>query len=200
MVHEVLFYSIFLLFFISMRLFVVGILLWGGIIVINNFFNLPTGWARYPLSLLNIEFMFGVLSAWIVRASILRINPRILIVVGTVLAFGTLFCIDYEDATYFRVIFALDLAMLIVGFAKLERDVILPWPATLLLLGNASYSIYLIHNSLLSVSQRLAGKFEFHWLVAMVFGVTVSVIAGLLYYRLVERRAIAYFHNRLSRS
>ncbi len=89
------------------------------------------------------------------------------------------------------------MAILIVGFAKLERDAILLWPSFLLLLGDASYSIYLVHNPLLSVSQRIVGKFEIYWVGAMVFGVFVSLLIGLLYFLSVERPAITYFRGRL---
>jgi peptidoglycan/LPS O-acetylase OafA/YrhL len=66
-------------------------------------------------------------------------------------------------------------------------------------MGNASYSIYLVHNPLLSVTQRLADRLALGWLAALVFGVVISVLAGLAYYRLIERPALGFFRNRFNR-
>lgn len=83
-----------------------------------------------------------------------------------------------------------------MGFALLEGSRTLSWPLLLMLLGNASYSIYLIHNPLLSITQRLAGRLELDWLLALMGGVVVSILAGLIYYKLIERPALRFFHNR----
>ncbi|MEQ1779391.1 MAG: acyltransferase [Nitrosomonas sp.] len=199
LVHEIQFYAIFLLFYLSSRLLICSLLLWASVILFANLTFVPTGWASYPLSLMNIEFMFGVLAAWIVKGSKLRIPPSIWMAAGTALSLAMLAYMQPDNLPLTRLVFAFGLALVVVGFALLERNQILPWPTILLLLGNASYSIYLIHNPLLSLTQRLAGRFEFDWLMALMGGVVISILVGLIYYKLVERPALGFFRTRFDR-
>lgn len=199
LVHEIQFYAVFLLFYLSGRWLMGFLLLWAGVILFSNLALSPTGWVRYPLSLMNIEFMFGVLAAWVVKGSGLRVAPSWWLAAGVTLALAMLALMSPDNLRFVRLAFAFGLALVVVGFALLERGRTLPWPALLLLLGNASYSIYLIHNPLLSVTQRLAGKLELDWLMALVAGVVVSVLAGLIYYGLIERPALGFFRNRFKR-
>lgn len=99
-----------------------------------------------------------------------------------------------------RLFFVLGLALVIIGFAFYERITSLAWPAALLLLGNASFSIYLIHNPLLSVTQRLAAQLQFDVVTALVMGIALSLLAGFAYYRLVERPSLRFFRHHLSRA
>jgi hypothetical protein len=64
LVHELIFYFVFLLFFISRRFLIYGLLVWAILIFFGQQALLPDdSWLRYPLSELNIEFMLGVLAA-----------------------------------------------------------------------------------------------------------------------------------------
>jgi|CXWL01.1.fsa_nt_gi peptidoglycan/LPS O-acetylase OafA/YrhL len=199
LVHEIQFYAIFLLFYLSGRLLISFLLLWASVILFANLTFVPSGWASYPLSLMNIEFMFGVLAAWIVKGSKLRIPPSIWMAAGTALSLAMLAYMQPNNLPSTRLVFAFGLALVVVGFALLERNQILPWPTILLLLGNASYSIYLIHNPLLSLTQRLAGRFEFDWLMALMGGVVISILVGLIYYKLIECPALSFFRSRFNR-
>lgn len=199
LVHEMQFYAVFLLFFLSRRFFLGFLLLWALAILLSNLTFTPTGWARYPLSLLNIEFMFGVLAAWAVKRSSLEVAPSTWLAAGAAVSLASLILMNPANTPFLRLVFTLGLALVVVGFAFLERSRTLAWPAVLMLLGNASYSIYLIHSPLLSITQRLAGKLEFGWLIALGFGVVISTSAGLVYYRLLERPALNFFRNRSSK-
>ena len=92
-------------------------------------------------------------------------------------------------------VFALGLALLIAGFAIREQSAALRWPSLLLMMGNASYSIYLVHNPLLSVTQRLAVRVGMNWGWGLVFGIACSIVAGYVYYLAVERPALRFFQN-----
>lgn len=150
--------------------------------------------------MLNIEFMFGVLAAWVVRGGASRVGPGWWMLAGTTLALSMLASITTENLPFVRLAFAFGLALIVVGFVLFERNTSLAWPAILLLIGNASYSIYLIHNPLLSVTQRIAGRLELGWLDGLIFGVVLCVLAGLGYYRLIERPALGFFRNRIKRA
>jgi hypothetical protein len=195
LVHEIQFYAVFLLFYLSRRFFLGFLFFWALAILLSNLTFTPTGWSRYPLSLLNIEFMFGVLAAWVVKRSSSEISPSTCLAAGTAVSLGALILMNPGSTPFLRLVLALGLTLLVVGFAFLERSRTLAWPALLMILGNASYSIYLIHNPLLSITQRLAGKLEFGWLIALGFGVVMATLAGLAYYKLFERPALSFFRN-----
>jgi len=189
-------YAVVLLFYASRRWLVMGLVAWGAAIVASNLLLVPSGWLRYPLSWLNIEFMFGGLSAWAVKSAVYRGDPKPLSLLGLAAASAMLFMIHHLPANHLRLLFVLGLACMMVGFAPWEQSASLPWPGWLLLLGNASYSIYLIHNPLVSITQRLAARIGLGWVGAMVFGVVLSVLAGYVYYLLVERRFLDFFRSR----
>lgn len=89
-----------------------------------------------------------------------------------------------------RLALALGLGVLMLGLALHERAHTIAWPASLLALGNASYSLYLVHGPLLSVTQRVAGKLAMGWPLGLAAGVLVSVVCGYGYYVVVERRVL----------
>jgi peptidoglycan/LPS O-acetylase OafA/YrhL len=85
--------------------------------------------------------------------------------------------------------------LLVLGFTRREGGWMLP-------LGNASYSVYLVHYPLLVVfcmvsSRMLAGLLPLPLLFAAV--ATLALAGGALYYRLVERPALRLFALRSGR-
>ena len=200
LVHELMFYVVFLLFFISRRWLAVGLLAWAALILVSQQVQSPTGWLRYPLSVLNIEFMLGVLAAWAVKSWASRRGPvnawGWVVVTGVLVVCLGLVLIQGEPSAYPRLAFAFGLALLIVGFAIHEQSAKLHWPGLLLLMGNASYSIYLVHNPLLSVTQRLAARLGLEWGGGgLLFGVVCSLLAGYVYYLAVERPVLRFFQK-----
>ena len=197
LVHELMFYGVFLLFFVSRRWLFLGLLTWAVAIALANFLYTPSGWLRYPLSLLNLEFMLGVGAAWLVRTHDLRGNSSSIAALGVASALVALWLMTHDKAPALRWLFAMGLALMVIGFAAREQVVAVHWPALLLILGNASYSIYLIHNPLLSLTQRVAGHIGLTWLGAMLCGVVLGVVVGWLYYLMVERPAQRFFRRSL---
>ena len=195
LVHELLFYGIFMLFFVSRRGLVVALLAWAVLILVANQFFSPSGWLRYPLSFLNIEFMLGVGAALLVRSEAVERKGKGAALLGGTMACFALWLMATEIGVWPRLLFALGLALVIVGFAVREQTVVLRWPVSMLILGNASYSIYLVHNPLLSLTQRVAGVLAMSWPIAMLMGVTLSVAAGWAYHRLVEAPALRWFRS-----
>lgn len=101
-----------------------------------------------------------------------------------------------EKSTFLRLLLALGLALLIMGFAVHEQAITVSWPALLLVLGNGSYSIYLVHNPLLPITQRVVGKMALSWPTAMVWNVVLSVLPGWVYFWLVVGPALRFFQSR----
>ena len=199
LVQELMFYVVFMLYFLGKRWLVVGLFAWAALIVAGQQVHAPTSWLRYPLSVLNMEFMLGVLSAWVVKSWAVRVwlgnGWRLLAVAGILTACVGLVLIQNESNPYARLVFAFGLTLLIAGFAIREQSAALRWPAFLLMMGNASYSIYLVHNPLLSVTQRLAVRMGMTWGWGLIFGIACSLVVGYVYYLAVERPALRFFQN-----
>lgn len=82
LVHELLFYAVFMLWFVSRRAFGFGLVLWAAVILAVQAAGGATGWLRYPLSTLNLEFMLGVLVATLHGRASLRFQPGMMIAGG----------------------------------------------------------------------------------------------------------------------
>jgi len=195
LVHELIFYAMFMSFFVSARIFSMLLAVWAVLIVVVNSFSTPVGWVNYLLSPLNIEFMFGVLAARYASRPGFQVSPRVLLVSGAVSAMSALAFISPQNLDWVRVVFAFGLALIVLTYVLRERVEPLRWPWLFLVIGNASYSIYLIHNPLLSITQRTAGKLDVNWLVALLAGVCISLLAGYVYSRLIEMPASTYLRG-----
>lgn len=94
---------------------------------------------------------------------------------------------------------------IVLGALMLERSGSVPrlsWP---LLLGDASYSIYLSHSMTLSAMgqawRRLGGaQLPGGLALFCLAGLAVAILAGLATYRIAEQPATRYFKRRLTRS
>ena len=111
---------------------------------------------------------------------------QILTILGIIVTSMVLWSMSPMKEKYFRLLFAFGLALIITGIAEYETMITVRWPAALLLMGNASYSIYLVHNPLLSVTQRMTGYINMSWATAMVIGVGLSIFMGWIYHLKIE--------------
>ena len=85
-----------------------------------------------------------------------------------------------------RVWFGVSLAPIVLGAAMLERVTVptpIPW---LLLVGNASYAIYLVHNPVVSLAVRLGAMLNVSWEMAFIICILSGLLAGWAYHILVE--------------
>ena len=82
LVHELMFYGVFMLWFVSRRAFWGGVAVWTVAIALSYAAGGATGWLRYPLGLLNVEFMLGVLAAVAYRRGLLTQRAGMLIAGG----------------------------------------------------------------------------------------------------------------------
>jgi len=187
LIHEMFFYTLFLVFFWSRIAFFWMLLAWFVLIVIFGFFYEVHGWFRYIISPLNIEFMLGLTAALVVRKKIFKSSPLHLALAGVGVMFLSLYLMQGDVSNVTRLIFASGVALVVVAAALLELNKPVRWPPFLIMLGGASFSIYLIHNPLVSFTQRIAGLFDFSWVVAVFFGVVISIVAGFLYHYAVEK-------------
>ncbi len=109
----------------------------------------------------------------------------------------TLAGIDVAPA---RVLFwGLPALLLVTGAVSIERNGPVPNLAPLRALGDASYSLYLIHGLAISATVRALALVGLE-APALIFtaSIVAGVVAGLIAYRLVEQPAQKLFHTGLS--
>lgn len=191
-----MFYMIFSLFFISSRVFIVCVAGWVLAILATVWMS---GTAQFPpfferlFSPINLEFVMGMGVAYLARGVSYRFTVPIL-VFGFVM-FATL--LAWPFALENRVFFGIPFSALVLGGILLERQGKLSLPRPMVLLGDASYSIYLVHNPLVSLTSRLVARLHgfASWGVGMLVGVIASVFVGLLYHLFVEKPLIRLFRQ-----
>lgn len=89
--------------------------------------------------------------------------------------------------------------LLLIGVLDVEHRRGLPEWRSLKLVGDASYSIYLWHTMILSVSTKIAMRAHLPRGVTIALGLVAGVAGGLIAYRLIERPLLTYFKRRKTR-
>jgi len=191
LVHEMLFYGLFGLLILWGRRAALLLPVWAVLIITAQFFT-PLD---FPLSILlsafNLEFLFGVGAALILRQRSVPM-PRFLTIAGCLsfLAF-MFFARSIQDVSILaRLAFGGSATVAIIGVVQWERQYGLRIPKPLMLFGSASYSIYLIHGVALSATihilTRLFPKTSSLSLVILILA-TAGVSAGIGYHLCVEK-------------
>jgi len=189
--HEVMFYAVFALILLHKRMGATLIAVW----LLLSLVNLAPGGSVLPqnfFSPLHLLFAMGLVAAWLLRQQNIR-QPTLLLTAG---AFVLLACIVYagwagqaSKITYVSAGLGSTLALL--GAAELETQGRLRTPRWLAFLGDASYSIYLIHFPVVSTVGRIAFRLDPQprlplgvWMLLMF---ATGTIAGCLLHMFVER-------------
>ncbi len=206
--HEMLFYLVFGVAILSRRL---GIALFGGwlLMIVGNCFR-ASGVPWAPDSLLwdfvgapfHLQFLAGIGVASAVRAD--RVPaPRALLVAGVVGIVGTAVLEDMGMVSYLglasQALFGGFAACAIAGMAAAERKGTLNASGAAVLVGEASYSIYLVHfPATAALRAVLIGSGAIHAVpgavVMMVLAVT-GVISGMALHLVVERRILLWLRG-----
>jgi exopolysaccharide production protein ExoZ len=201
LVHEMLFYTIFVLYFVNRKIFIGAIIAWSGTLLLYPAVYVQDGQSGEPLTTallnpINLEFCFGLACALGYRL----ISPRYsagFIVIGLCIlllffaAFGDNAIRNFGDKSH--IVFGLGIALLILGVTLREKGPGLSVPKILVRLGDASYAIYLIHVPVISLTVRLATRLPLlnTWFGALCFLSACAITAGYAYYWLYERPALA---------
>jgi exopolysaccharide production protein ExoZ len=190
-VHEIVFYALFSLFFLSRRLLLGVLVAWGAAIVGVWLWHVPLAReANYFLSPLNLCFLLGAAVAGATRSGVNN-------VLGLLLGAGGLVLVASQASMLepIRVLLALGFAGLVAASRAPAIAQVSPGPV-LMGLGAASYSIYLVHDPAISLAVRAgwrippAGTF-----VAIA---AAALCAGLAYHFLYERHAVRWARSRLT--
>ncbi|MBC7800268.1 MAG: acyltransferase [Gemmatimonadaceae bacterium] len=191
--HEIAFYGVFALLIVN-RLF--GGLVMGAWLVSSAVWAvmpsiIPPGIATY-LSPLNLLFGMGMGAAWVIG----RMRPPLpwaLTCAGTVLFLGAGAEEAWGDLLArgpLAILYGIGSSLIVVGAVELERAGKVRVPRALVFLGNASYSVYLVHFVALSMLAKAAvwavGYVAIPHALIFLFLVAGSVTAGVVYHVLVE--------------
>ena len=161
-------------------------------------------WLNLVFGNMNLEFVLGCLAAYIVikynhkigkyRWILLGIANLGYIILGMLLAWGN---IEFERVTTFAVLAAL----LIIAATSIDLKDSPKIPQIFTYLGDASYSIFLTHDPLISATTKLLQKanlgkyFDSFFAPALV--ALITVIAGCIFYSLVEKPLTVYLRKNI---
>jgi exopolysaccharide production protein ExoZ len=176
--HEIIFYAVAFALLWTRRL-LLGCVLWAILILCL----LPRGYLITPgVSPIDLEFLAGIAVAWaFIRGAWLPLPIAAAAGAGGIASFFVLFG---GDRAYSLAV-GLGLAALLLPLVRGEARNALRVPSWLVLLGDASYAIYLVHVPLLSVVVRLGHPL--HPVAAACVGIAASAAAGIAYHKLLEK-------------
>lgn len=185
--HEILFYG-FAALFLGRGRFLAGALGWGAAIVAwNAVFGLTTGIFLRPM---NLDFLFGAAAAWCVIHR--RAERDLFLAAGGAAALAAHFLLGWDESP----LAGLALALLLVPLARLEARGVVSAPRALIFLGDASFSIFLIHWPVVAVIGRVLGGTGLAWPLAMALIILAGILAGIFYHLWFERRLLAKLEGR----
>jgi exopolysaccharide production protein ExoZ len=183
LLYELFFYSAVALG-ISLRNWRVPLLMFGAALVARPFVdNALVEFAGSPIM---IEFLFGILIAVAPRSR--RIGAALLVAAALFLAvypntwlYDMGLAMTYEPALYRVVLWGVPAAMFVYGALVFEESLKGRVANALLIVGTASYSIYLFH--MIVIKMIVPGR--------PVLGFVMSIMIGIAMWWLVERRLLS---------
>lgn len=197
LVHEIIFYAVFSTIFISKRILFCALFGWGLAIVVAFYRGAEsTPFEEYFLSPLNLCFLLGVLVFYLGRREMSASSAKLAGGVGLI---SVLWLATHAEPNRIAVAFGFSLLVAASASPRAARSEVWGFITTL---GSASYAIYLVHNPLLSLIAR--GIREINpsmnpWLSLLVMS-TISIAAGLAYWRFYERAALRVARNIIERA
>ena len=198
LIHEVLFYFMFGFLILNKNLGKIIFGIWLAVILVVNIDNLFLSWfnifGNYFTSPYNIHFFLGMFSAYLIKRKPLSYG-LVLGVLG-IIAFLTIGMLEVytEILEAYNLFFGLSAFIIILGFVSREIKKPMSPPRSLLIMGDSSYSIYLVHSPVISGMAKfavLAGiTANVHVCISFLLTSVVSLAAGIVFYKFVENPLI----------
>ncbi|MCO5054637.1 acyltransferase [Thermomonas sp.] len=190
LVHEMMFYVLYSIFFVGRRSFRIIFCLWAVAILFFYWQGvvLPLA-ARYLLSPINLCFVLGVVIFQTNRRVQVRgflLLPLVLIGVGLVIW-------QTMTAVPNRILVAAGFGCMVWAAASPVSAKLMPW-RWLMALGAASYSVYLVHNPLLSFLVRLVPQGVSVGIAYCAISAT-ALAGGMAYWYFYERPMLVRVRN-----
>lgn len=178
--HEVAFYAVAFVF-LYLRKVALGCILGGAAAIAHH---LIVGGSFKAFSMIDLEFIFGVFAAWCFLHRRIE-QDAMLFAGGLALAAGFFLFLGDRQHT---VVFGLGVAMMLLPVVRAERAGRVTMGRALIVLGDASFAIYLVHHPMVSVIVRIVSQMT--PMSALAVTVIVPLGAGILYHRMIEKPAI----------
>ena len=205
---EISFYLLFSISFYSKKVWNFFIFFWFFLILLFNYgkyFNFHI--VRIPItnlifSMYNIEFILGyLLSIFILEKNKINLKFGLFLTIAAAIAVFT--CFYFKFSVFY---FSLNLLFSVFSFLliyvsithfniKINKNVFM------MIVGNATYSIYLIHNPLQMIIIRFFPKINSVLNVVIALGVVLilSFAVGYLYYYIFEKKGINFIKQKLNK-
>lgn len=201
---EVFFYVVFCISFISKKAWNYFLMFWFVFIIFFNYIQvlpsyLQNACSKIFLSTYNLEFILGYLLACLVTSKF-KIKSSYLWL-GLVFFLSLFIILKLNKISYFY--FDLNLIFVCVSFIIIYTSIIydkkLNKKAIMMLIGNATYSIYLVHNPLQMIVIRLMPKInsQICSVLTLLLVILLSVGLGYLYSFIFEKKLISILRNKL---
>jgi exopolysaccharide production protein ExoZ len=196
--HEVLFYALFGLLIANYRVGIAAFGCWAVLIGAEYLERLPGALLPFLASSYHLHFFLGILCAWLVLADKIR-YPLLLTTLGIVIFFAAGIA-ENEGALAFsgapgRPLFGIGAACVIAGLAAAERVQTIRFGALAEFFGGASYSLYLIHTTIIGLTAHALQSAHAisHLAASVALGlcIALSVAAALTLYGYVEAPLLA---------
>ncbi|WP_160321177.1 acyltransferase family protein [Prosthecomicrobium hirschii] len=202
--HEVLFYILYAVAIWRPLFGAIGMLIW---VIVPFVFIFPDqkNTISVVISPYNALFLFGVLAAFRCRYKAMgRIGAIMTFVAGVALFvfawFGELFLFGGTYALG-TLLYGIASTLILVGMVQAERLAIMNAHHVLTWLGDASYSIYLVHFLAVSAAAKIFSPLAINKVVSVeiVFAlvVIVSVAFGIVFYIIFEKYLIRWMKNQI---
>lgn len=192
LVHEIFFYAIFALVILVGRRGLWAMPLWALAIVLGQMVGPKPFLVEFVLSPYNLQFILGVGAAILLRRHTIA-RPALVAAIGVVgfLSFLLLPALLPQNVLLTRLIFGLSAALFVVGMVEIEWHRPLRLAPALVFFGGASYAVYLVHplasSTTLQILFRLTGR-TLPVDVTILLITAAGVMAGMLYFALIEKR------------
>lgn len=203
--HEIAFYAVFALAIFNKRFGLAAIAVWMLVSAATLIIEPQVYSVAFFFSPLQLLFGMGMLSCWIVNGCRVPM-PGWLTWSGVALFAAAAMEDDYLSwltEMDRALVYGFASALIVTGIVTLERQGRLKVPAVLVLMGNASYIIYLIHFTLLSGLAKLfmvaGAKEALPALLSFFLLVALAILLGIAAHVWVERPLLRFL-NALWRS
>jgi peptidoglycan/LPS O-acetylase OafA/YrhL len=195
--HELAFYCIFALLIFNRRIGMVAFGLAGGVAILLYHFPAPDARTAFNVytSAYNLYFLLGIGAFLLYQAGG---KGHIEIACGLLVFVAAIASMPLPNQLS-QLVMMTSLALLLAGLAKLEASGKLPVPSFLILIGDASYSIYLTHENFLGTLLKLVRKIRLYELIgaqASYLLVLVGAVAlGQVAYLIIEKPLINFLRR-----
>jgi peptidoglycan/LPS O-acetylase OafA/YrhL len=200
--HEILFYAAFMALLFSRRFGALVLTTWFAACIVNLLFGPFGGMAGLYIAPRNLVFAMGLFAAWALRRG--RIPaPALCLALGLLLFFGAaiqevtphILSEPVESLTC-----GLGAMLALLGLVELERTHHLRTPKFLVSLGDASYSIYLIHLPVLIFTAKLVIPLRAHLHLPLAIWYAlffcVALAAGFAVHYALEKPLLRLLHSK----